>query len=82
MFQDRLAEAGESKLAACNHVGGLLGINQATLRNWVEDRHVTTARTVSEAAQDPAVELAALGKENAELRRANVILGRVGFPAA
>lgn len=74
MYEDRLAEAEESKLAARKHVGGLLGINQATLRNWVEDRHFTTARAVSEAAQDPAVELAALRKENAELRRANEIL--------
>jgi hypothetical protein len=71
MYQDRIAETGESKLAARKHVGGLLGINQATLRNWIEDRHFTTRRVVTNAPEDQTVELAVLRKENAELRRAN-----------
>ena len=37
MYRDRLAEQGESKLAARRHVGSLLDLNPATLRNWVED---------------------------------------------
>ena len=38
MYRDRLAEPGESKLGARRHVGSLLDVNQATLRNWIEDR--------------------------------------------
>ena len=30
-------EPGESKLGARRHVGALLDLNPATLRNWVED---------------------------------------------
>lgn len=37
MYRDRLAEVGESKLGARRHVGLLLDLNPATLRNWVED---------------------------------------------
>jgi transposase len=38
MYRDRLAEPGESKLGARRHVGSLLDVNQATLRNWIEER--------------------------------------------
>ncbi len=34
LYQDRLAGSEDSKLAARRHVGELLGVNQATLRNW------------------------------------------------
>jgi len=37
MYRDRLAEVHESKLAVRRHVGSLLDVNPATLRNWVED---------------------------------------------
>ena len=37
MYRDRLEEHGESKLEARRQVGALLDINQATIRNWVED---------------------------------------------
>lgn len=73
MYHDRLAQTDDSKLAARRHVGELLGINQATLRNWIEDRHFSTHRTDDVTPGDPAAELAALRKENAELRRANEI---------
>jgi hypothetical protein len=53
---DRIAETGESKLAARKQVGGSLGINQATLRNWIEGRHFTTRRVVADAPEDPTVE--------------------------
>ncbi len=36
MYHDHFAEHGGAKLAAREHVGALLDINQATLRNWIE----------------------------------------------
>jgi transposase-like protein len=36
LYADRLRDHGESKLAARKHVGELLDINLATIRNWVE----------------------------------------------
>ncbi|MBM7365731.1 transposase-like protein [Gordonia hydrophobica] len=37
MYDDRLKENdGESKLGARRHVGSLLDINPATLRNWID----------------------------------------------
>ncbi len=74
LYQDRIAEHGDSKLAARKHVGQLLGINQATLRNWVEDRYGTVGSAVSTSAGDKDAELIALRREVAELRRANEIL--------
>ena len=77
MYEDRIAEFGDSKRGARRHVGELLGINQATLRNWIEDRHGGGRSAVSAASSsvgDKDAELAALRKENAELRRANEIL--------
>lgn len=76
MYRERLEERpGESKIAARRHVGGLLGVNAATLRNWVED----TERSEGSRAPVPAraaesEEVKALRRENAELRRANEIL--------
>ena len=76
LYQDRLRDHGESKLAARKHVGQLLDINPATLRNWIEaDKraaHSTGGSTTSSA--DDAAELSRLRQENAELRRANEIL--------
>ena len=74
MYHDRLAQTDESKLMARRHVGELLGINQATLRNWIEDRHLSSRRAEDATPSDPAAEVAALRRENAELRRANEIL--------
>jgi CspA family cold shock protein len=42
MYQDRISEHGESKLTARSTVGELLGINPATLRNWVEREEIDT----------------------------------------
>ena len=36
MYQERVVERGDTKLAARKHVGRLLDVNPATLRNWVE----------------------------------------------
>jgi transposase len=52
----------------------LLGINEATSRNWVEDRYGGVGRLASGSGEPKYVELAMLGKEHAELRRANEIL--------
>lgn len=74
MYHDRIAEHGESKLAARKHVGQLLGINQATLRNWIEDRYGTSSAAAPPPVRERDAELTALRRENAELRRANEIL--------
>lgn len=36
MYPERLADAQCFKAAARTHVGSLLGVNPATLRNWIE----------------------------------------------
>jgi hypothetical protein len=62
MYQDRIKESGDSKRAARQHVGELLGINQATLRNWVEDRYGVIGPAVNASAGDKDVELAGCGR--------------------
>jgi transposase-like protein len=37
LYRERLQQHDDSKLAARRHVGVLLDLNPATLRNWVED---------------------------------------------
>lgn len=69
MYQDRMRESGESKRAARGHVGELLGINEATMRNWVEDRYGNVGRPSESAGGARDDELAMLRKENSELRR-------------
>lgn len=76
LYADRLRDHGESKLAARRHVGELLDINPATIRNWVEAEQ-RGARPTGPSADTPAdtdAELRRLRAENAELRRANDIL--------
>jgi transposase len=76
LYADRLRDHGESKLAARRHVGELLDINPATIRNWVEAEQ-RGARPAGPSADTPADtdgELRRLRAENAELRRANDIL--------
>jgi len=75
LYADRLRDHGESKLAARTHVGELLDINPATLRNWIEADE-RAARPSGPAADDSvhAAELRRLRQENAKLRRANEIL--------
>lgn len=76
LYADRLRDHGESKLAARKHVGELLDINPATIRNWVEaeQRSAHPAGSDAEVSADTAAELRRLRAENAELRRANDIL--------
>jgi transposase len=75
MYRDRLAEAGESKLGARRHVGALLDVNQATLRDWVEDaERAEGSRGPSAARSTDSEEIRALKRRVAELERANEIL--------
>ena len=77
MYADRLAEHQESKLAARRHVGGLLDINPATIRNWVEDAERTAGRRpppAGSARLGESEEVRTLKKRVAELERANDIL--------
>jgi transposase len=83
LYSDRLRDHGESKLTARKHVGGLLDINPATLRNWIEaeERAAAPAGASGRARAgsagedtDVAAEVRRLRQENAELRRANDIL--------
>jgi transposase len=72
MYADRVRD-GESKLGARRKVGELLGVNPATLRNWIEAAEKAD-RPVESSGLSLADENARLTKENAELRRANEIL--------
>ena len=72
LYADRLCDHGESKLAARRHVGQLLDIAPATLRNWIEAEQQAAAAATDDS--DTAAEMRRLRQENAELRRANEIL--------
>ena len=77
MYRDRLEqEPSQSKLAARRHVGALLDVNPATLRNWVEDAERAEGTRAPSAASRSAdsEEVRALKKRVAELERANDIL--------
>jgi len=76
MYRDRLEQHEESKLEARRQVGALLDVNQATLRNWVEEaeRREGTRPAAAAARAVESEEVRALRRENAELRRANEIL--------
>jgi len=75
LYTDRLRDHGESKLTARKHVGALLDINPATLRNWIEaERRAAAPAGVAINDSDTAAEMRRLRQENAELRRANEIL--------
>ena len=73
MYRDRLRDQNESKLQARRQVGALLDINPATLRNWVEREEIDTGLRPGHSTEE-SVELRALKKEDAELRRADEIL--------
>lgn len=52
MYQDRITQGGDSKRGARRYVGEIRGINEATLRNWVEDRYGTGTSTPAGNDQD------------------------------
>ncbi|WP_285628951.1 transposase, partial [Kineosporia sp. NBRC 101677] len=72
VVQDRVHEHQDSHVGARRHVGELLGINPATLRNWVEGDEVDAVQRPGTPAE-VSEELAALRRENAELKRASEI---------
>ncbi len=75
MYRDRIAEHGGAKTAARRHVGELLDIALATLRNWTEATERKDSPTVATPDSDADLdEVRRLRKENADLRRANEIL--------
>jgi transposase-like protein len=77
MYREKLAEGAESKLGARKHVGSLLDVNQATLRNWVEEAERaegTRPAATGSARSGDSEEVRALKKRVAELERANEIL--------
>jgi transposase len=76
LYLDRLRDHGESKLAARRHVGELLDINPATIRNWVEAEERGAAPATGSGTDDSVdmTEVRRLRAEVAELRRANDIL--------
>jgi transposase len=67
-------ESGESKLGARRHVGALLDILPATIRNWVEAQERSTGQRPGDAKAVDSAEVRELKREVAELRRANEIL--------
>ena len=74
MYRDRLDEHCGSKVAARRHVGELLDIAPATLRNWIEREETRQAPGTPSETPDVSDEVARLRREVAELRRANEIL--------
>jgi transposase-like protein len=76
LYTDRLRDHRESKLAARRHVGQLLDINPATLRNWIEAEKRADAPADGSSSGDSVdtAEVRRLRAEVAELRRANEIL--------
>ncbi len=52
MYRDRIREHGESMAVARRHVGALLDIKPATLRNWVEKTDRPTPDAVPAAESE------------------------------
>ena len=74
LVRDKLADTpGLSVTRGCRLVGEQLGINPDTLRNWVKQARIDTGEAPGTTSED-ARRIAALEKENRELRRANLIL--------
>jgi len=74
MYRDRVAEGGTTQFGARREVGELLGINPATLRNWVRREDASASPASVLAGESVEAENARLRRENAKLRRANEIL--------
>ena len=73
MYRDRLAGGTDSKVGARRHVGALLDVNPATLRNWIEAEDRASRPAPAGEVVD-ASEGRELRRENAELRRTVDIL--------
>jgi transposase len=74
-----ISEQHESEWAAISEVARLLGVGCAeTVRKWVRQAQVDGGARPGITTEESA-ELKRLRRENAELRRANVILGGIDF---
>jgi transposase len=72
-----ISDQHESEWAAMTEVARLLGVGTAeTVRKWVRQTQVDAGARPGGTTEESA-ELKKLRRENAELRRANVILGRI-----
>src|SRR6478736_3353110 len=65
-----------SEWAAITAVSKRLGMTAATLRSWIRQHQVDDGQRDG-VSSEAAAEIRALKRRNAELRRANVILGGV-----
>jgi transposase len=74
MYADRIAQGDVSLRGARSEVGELLGINQATLRNWIRRDLGEGMTPAAGSGEPPDAEVVRLRRENAQLRRANEIL--------
>lgn len=74
MYADRLAEGDISQRGAREEVGELLGVNPATLRNWVRRELGEGVTPPAAAGEQVDAEVVRLRREVAQLRRANEIL--------
>ena len=62
-----------TRAGALSRIGGQLGINPETLRNWVNQAEIDEGHRPGITTSD-AERIAALERDNKELRRANSIL--------
>lgn len=62
-----------TKVGALSRIGGQLGINPETLRNWVTQAEIDEGHRPGTSTTD-AERIAQLERDNKELRRANSIL--------
>jgi transposase len=73
MAQELIAEQGGQRFGVVTRVAHELGIGTESLRNWLKQAEIDGGRRVGTSTADKA-RIAALEKENRELRRANDIL--------
>lgn len=75
MYRERLEQGETSQLGSRRHVGALLDLNPATLRNWVQEAERSQGTRPAAASRSAdSDEVRALKKRVAELERANDIL--------
>ncbi len=74
LYQERRRDyPAESLLMSRKRVGELLDISAGTLRGWIDRAEIDSGARPG-VTSEASAQLAALRKENAELRRANEIL--------
>ena len=77
MYADRIAAGAVPQLRARREVGELVGINPATLLNWIRRDLGEAGKAALTAAEPADAELARLRREVAQLRRGNELLKTV-----